>query len=81
VAGYRPTGRTDTCLYTNAPDEEFVIDRVGPVVIGSPCSGHGFKFVPFIGEQLARLAVGEEPAVDLARFSATRAALRVRPSS
>jgi sarcosine oxidase len=76
VAGHRPTGRTDTCLYTNAPDEEFVIDRVGPLVIGSPCSGHGFKFTPFIGEQLARLAVGEEPAVDLGRFSATRAALR-----
>ena len=76
VAGYRPTGRTDTCLYTNAPDEEFVIDRVGPLVIGSPCSGHGFKFTPFIGEQLARLAVGEEPVVDLTRFSSTRPALR-----
>jgi sarcosine oxidase len=77
VTGYRPTGRTDTCLYTNTPDEDFVIDRVGPVVIGSPCSGHGFKFVPFVGEQLARLAAGEMPEVDLTRFSATRAALRI----
>ncbi len=75
VSGYRATGRTDTCLYTNTPDEDFVIDRVGPVVIGSPCSGHGFKFVPFVGEQLARLAVGETPAVDLQRFSASRPAL------
>ncbi len=76
VTGYRPTGRTDTCLYTNTPDEDFVIDRVGPIVIGSPCSGHGFKFVPFIGEQLARLAVGEAPQVDLTRFAAGRPALR-----
>lgn len=78
VTGHRPTGRTDTCLYTNTPDEEFVIDRVGPIVIGSPCSGHGFKFVPFIGEQLARLAVGESPQVDLTRFAASRTALQVR---
>ena len=76
VTGYRPTGRTDTCLYTNTPDEDFVIDRIGPIVIGSPCSGHGFKFVPFIGEQLARLAVGKRPEVDLARFAASRSALR-----
>jgi len=76
AAGQRPTGRTDTCLYTNTPDEDFVIDRVGPIVIGSPCSGHGFKFVPFVGEQLARLAVGEPPQVDLARFAASRPALR-----
>jgi sarcosine oxidase len=75
VSGYRGTGRTDTCLYTNTPDEDFVIDRVGPLVIGSPCSGHGFKFVPFVGEQLARLATGEGPAVNLRRFSASRPAL------
>jgi sarcosine oxidase len=78
VSRYRPTGRTDTCLYTNTPDEDFVIDRVGPLVIGSPCSGHGFKFVPFVGEQLARLATGEGPAVDLGRFSASRPALTAR---
>ena len=71
-----PTGLTETCLYTNTPDEDFVIDRVGPVVIGSPCSGHGFKFVPFVGEQLARLAMGEAPDVDLGPFAASRPALR-----
>jgi glycine/D-amino acid oxidase-like deaminating enzyme len=26
------------------------------VVVGSPCSGHGFKFAPAIGERLAALA-------------------------
>jgi sarcosine oxidase len=46
-----------TCLYTTTPNEDFVLDRVGPVVIGSPCSGHGFKFTPLIGQLLADLAV------------------------
>ena len=44
------------CLYTTTPDESFVMERVGPVVIGSPCSGHGFKFTPLIGQTLADLA-------------------------
>ena len=46
----------ETCLYTNTPDEHFVLRRYGKVVVGSPCSGHGFKFGPLIGEQLADLA-------------------------
>jgi sarcosine oxidase len=47
-----------TCLYTNTSDESFIIERHGPIVVGSACSGHGFKFVPLIGRQLARLAHG-----------------------
>lgn len=46
----------ETCLYTNTPDEHFVLRTYGRVVVGSPCSGHGFKFAPLIGEQLADLA-------------------------
>jgi sarcosine oxidase len=69
--------RTETCLYTTTPDEDFVIDRVGPLVIASPCTGHGFKFAPLIGEVLADLATGEPPPVPLDRFVANRAALRV----
>jgi sarcosine oxidase len=49
--------RAETCLYTNTPDGHFILDRRGPVVIGSPCSGHGFKFASWIGERLAGLAV------------------------
>jgi sarcosine oxidase len=44
------------CLYTTTIDENFVIQRVGPVVVGSPCSGHGFKFTPYVGRRLADLA-------------------------
>lgn len=50
---------TTTCLYTTTPNEDFVIDRQGPVVVGSPCSGHGFKFTPLIGRMLADLAEGK----------------------
>lgn len=47
---------TETCLYTNTPDDHFVMKRYGRVVVGSPCSGHGFKFAPLIGERLADMA-------------------------
>jgi len=48
----------ETCLYTTTPDETFILERRGRIVIGSPCSGHGFKFAPAIGERLAELATG-----------------------
>jgi sarcosine oxidase len=47
----------ETCLYTNTPDERFILERHGRVVVGSACSGHGFKFAPAVGERLAELAV------------------------
>jgi sarcosine oxidase len=49
--------RTETCLYTNTPDQSFVVERHGRVVVGSPCSGHGFKFAPVVGRELAALAL------------------------
>jgi glycine/D-amino acid oxidase-like deaminating enzyme len=42
---------------TNTPDEGFVLERHGRIVVGSACSGHGFKFAPVVGQRLARLAV------------------------
>lgn len=55
--GARPTpAATETCLYTNAANEEFIMRRHGPVVVGSACSGHGFKFGPLTGLRLAALA-------------------------
>ncbi|MDX6479827.1 MAG: sarcosine oxidase [Gaiellaceae bacterium] len=49
---------TETCLYTTTPDERFILERRGRVVIGSACSGHGFKFAPAVGKRLADLALG-----------------------
>lgn len=48
-----------TCLYTSTPTHDFVLDRIGPVVVGAGFSGHGFKFVPEIGQRLADLALGK----------------------
>jgi sarcosine oxidase len=60
-----------TCLYTNTPDGHFAIG-IHPgaprVIIASPCSGHGFKFAPAIGELLAGLVLGEAPRFDLEPF-------------
>ena len=47
----------DTCMYTTTADDSFVLERRGRIVVGSPCSGHGFKFAPAIGERLANLAL------------------------
>ena len=61
MPGLDPTPTSaSTCLYTNTPDESFIIERHGPIVVGSPFSGHGFKFVPLIGRQLAALAIGSD---------------------
>lgn len=69
---------SETCLYTTTPDEDFVLDRSGPLVVASPCSGHGFKFTPLVGEIVADLATGRAPAVPLERFRLGREALRSR---
>ena len=46
----------ETCMYTTTPDERFILERRGRVVIGSACSGHGFKFAPAVGRRLAEMA-------------------------
>jgi sarcosine oxidase len=48
----------ESCLYTNTSDESFILERHGNIVVGSPCSGHGFKFAPLNGARLAALATG-----------------------
>ena len=47
-----------SCTYTSTADTDFVLDRVGPVVVGAGFSGHGFKFVPTVGRILADLVEG-----------------------
>jgi monomeric sarcosine oxidase len=48
-----------TCLYTTTANEDFILDRQGPFVIASACSGHGAKFAPLLGEIIADLAAGK----------------------
>jgi sarcosine oxidase len=73
----------EVCLYTNtkggdadgSKPEEFIVDRLPDdprVIIASPCSGHGFKFAPAIGDILANMATDDHatapPAFTLRRY-------------
>jgi len=53
----RPLARSRVCLYDNAPNDDFVLGKADGVVVGAGFSGHGFKFGPALGEELASLAL------------------------
>ena len=59
--GYQETLVMKTCMYTNSPDENFILDYLPgydkDVVIATGFSGHGFKFVSVVGEIMADLAM------------------------
>ena len=60
LPGLNPTPVNEvTCLYTMTENEDFILDRSGPFVVASPCSGHGAKFAPLLGEIIADLAAGK----------------------
>jgi sarcosine oxidase len=63
--------RTLSCLYTATRGSRFLIDRHpahDAVLIVSPCSGHGFKHSPAIGEAVAQWVTGGTPELDLGPF-------------
>jgi len=63
------------CTYTSTPSGEFVLDRIGPVVVAAGFSGHGFKSATAVGRVLADLAVGAPAGADaftLDRHAAVR---------
>ena len=78
--GKRPSANgtlvsAQTCLYTVTPDRDFIIDRLPDapnIIVASPCSGHGFKFAPVIGEILADLALEGGTPHDISRFRLSR---------
>jgi sarcosine oxidase len=67
--------RAVPCMYTTTPDEDFVLGYPRGeenVVICSPCSGHGFKFVPVIGELVADLVTSGSTRFDISLFDPGR---------
>ncbi|HEY5794438.1 MAG TPA: N-methyl-L-tryptophan oxidase [Bosea sp. (in: a-proteobacteria)] len=68
-----------SCMFTNTPDEHFILDHhpAHPqVVLVSPCSGHGYKFCSVIGEIVADLASGDgSTRHDIGFLRLSRAAL------
>lgn len=66
-----PVMALSTCLFTNTPDEHFIIDTLPDppeVLVVSACSGHGFKFVPVVGEIVADLLTTGRSRFDLSMF-------------
>lgn len=66
---------SSVCMYTNTPDEHFIIDWYPGnqnILIASPCSGHGFKFSSVIGKILSELATDRPMGFDLSPFAISR---------
>lgn len=63
---------SQTCVYTNTSNEDFIIDRVPDqenVFLVSGCSGHGFKFTVLLGKIISMLATDDQGyEKDLSRF-------------
>jgi sarcosine oxidase len=64
--------RAVPCMYTTTPDEHFVIARRDQVTVACGFSGHGFKFVPVVGEILADLTVDGGTRHPIALFDPQR---------
>jgi sarcosine oxidase len=70
-----PVRASVTCLFTNAPDTRFVLGHhptYPQVLLCSPCSGHGFKFAPAVGDINADLVTTGSSSLDLSLFEVTR---------
>jgi sarcosine oxidase len=77
-----PTLEAQTCIFTNSPDEHFILDvlpEMPQVSVAAGFSGHGFKFCSVVGEIMADLAIDGATRHDgamfrLGRFGAERTA-------
>jgi sarcosine oxidase len=73
-----------TCMYTNTPDEHFVIavhPRHPQVAVAAGFSGHGFKFVPVVGEVLADLVIDGATTRPIGLFDPARLLSDPRPGT
>lgn len=74
-AATAPALEGSVCLYTNAPDHHFIVDRLpghARVHVASACSGHGFKFAPAIGDAVADAVLDGRAGSELALFGTAR---------
>jgi len=74
-----PTLAMKVCLFSNTPDEHFIIDTLPDaprIVVAAGFSGHGFKFCSVVGEIVADLVVDGNTRFDLTLFRMNRSALQ-----
>ncbi len=65
----------EVCMYTMSPDEHFILDRhpdSSRIVFAAGLSGHGFKFASALGEALASMVTGNDPATSTAFLRSER---------
>jgi sarcosine oxidase len=77
-----PTMALKACLFTNSPDEHFILDHLPDsphVGVAAGFSGHGFKFCSVIGEIMTQLVVDGVTRHDIGLFRLDRPALTVVP--
>jgi sarcosine oxidase len=70
-----PTLAMKTCLFTNSPDEHFILDlhpEYPQVATVSACSGHGFKFCSVVGEIMADLVLDGRTRFEIGMFRLNR---------
>jgi len=70
-----PTELLRACMFTNSPDEHFILDRMPDapqVAVFAGESGHGYKFCSVVGEILADLAIDGATRHDIGLFSVDR---------
>jgi sarcosine oxidase len=66
-----PTLAMKPCLFTNSPDEHFILDVLpdhANVAVAAGFSGHGFKFCSVVGEIMAELVMEGRTNHDVSLF-------------
>jgi sarcosine oxidase len=74
--GYAETHVMKICMYTNSPDQNFILDYMPgfekDVAIATGFSGHGFKFSSVVGEIMADLAMNGGTPLPIGFLNARR---------
>ncbi|MCG9132051.1 N-methyl-L-tryptophan oxidase [Candidatus Poribacteria bacterium] len=69
------TTHTEVCLYTETPDEDFIIDahpHCPDILVAVGFSGHGFKFCALVGRIMSELALNSKTDFDIHPFRIDR---------
>lgn len=80
IPGLGKASHSEVCLYTETPDEDFIIDlhpQCSDVLIAAGFSGHGFKFCSLVGRILCELVLSGKTEFDISPFLISRKASEV----
>ena len=75
IPGLGRSTDAEVCLYTETPDEDFIIDshpHCPDMLVAAGFSGHGFKFCSLVGRIMSELATNGETDFDIHPFRIDR---------